>query len=84
MDQGIKKRTIVLDGRKTSVSLEDAFYLQLKELARRRDVSVGDLVKLAAMCNPASSLSSSVRLFLLDEIRGMSVERDTLDHSEAR
>ena len=69
MDSAIRKRSIVIGGRKTSVSLEDAFWFELKKLAHRRSASLAELVSLAAINNPASNLSSSVRLFLLDQVR---------------
>jgi predicted DNA-binding ribbon-helix-helix protein len=38
------KRTIMLDGRKTSVTLEDAFWAGLKEIAHFQRVSVSKLI----------------------------------------
>ena len=35
----VKKRSVVIVGHKTSVSLEDAFWKSLKEIARERDMS---------------------------------------------
>jgi len=69
MDTAIRKRSIVIGGRKTSISLEDAFWFELKEMARRRETSLAELVSFAAVNNPASNLSSSVRLFLFDQVR---------------
>ena len=54
MKSSVVKRSIVVGGHKTSVSLEDAFWRGLKEIAGRRDISVSDLV--------AAIDSESVRL----------------------
>jgi Ribbon-helix-helix domain len=40
----VVKRSIVLAGHKTSVSLEDAFWMGLKEIAGRRRMTLRDLV----------------------------------------
>ena len=38
------KRSVVIAGHKTSVSLEDAFWKALKEIAHERDMTSSDLV----------------------------------------
>ena len=44
MKSPIVKRSIVIAGHKTSVSLEDAFWEGLKEVAGKRHTSLSDLV----------------------------------------
>ena len=44
MQSKITKRSIILDGHKTSVSLEDVFWDMLKEIAKSRDIDVSALV----------------------------------------
>lgn len=64
------KRSIVVDGRKTSVSLEAPFWDRFKSLADRRKVTLSDLagdLKRARTGN----LSSSIRVFVLEEIARM-------------
>jgi predicted DNA-binding ribbon-helix-helix protein len=59
------KRSIVISGHKTSVSLEDVFWNCLKEIATERDVTLAELVaKIDANRNHAN-LSSAIRLFVL-------------------
>jgi predicted DNA-binding ribbon-helix-helix protein len=62
----IVKRSIVIAGHKTSVSLEDAFWQGLKEIARGRDLTVSDLVAAIDSKYAQSNLSSAIRLFVLD------------------
>ena len=44
MKSAVVKRSIVLGGHKTSVSLEDAFWRGLKQIARSRLMNVSTLV----------------------------------------
>jgi len=44
MRNGIRKRNVVISGRKTSVSVEDEFWRGLKEIAFARNIKLGILV----------------------------------------
>ena len=59
------KRSIVVAGHKTSVSLEDAFWKALKEIAGGRDVTLSDLVATIDAARQQRNLSSAIRLFVL-------------------
>lgn len=60
------KRSILLDGRKTSVSLEDPFFDFLAAEARRRGITFGALVAEIHASDPqAINLSSSLRIHAL-------------------
>ena len=61
----IIKRSIKVDGRKTSISLEDGFWSALKEIAAAQKTSVQKLVSKIAR-HKGRNLSSSIRLFVLD------------------
>lgn len=65
----VLKRSIVIKGHKTSVSLEDAFYAELRGIAARRGMTISDLVALIDVNRSAGNLSSALRLFVLEEIR---------------
>jgi predicted DNA-binding ribbon-helix-helix protein len=60
------KRSIVLAGHKTSVSLEDAFWRALKEIAGGRQITLSDLVSEIDSERQHGNLSSAIRLFVLD------------------
>lgn len=70
MKRTISKRSIVVDGRKTSVSLENGFWTALKEIAT---ASAKDLPELVQLINDErqndGSLSSAIRVFVLDHFR---------------
>ena len=63
------KRSIVIAGHKTSVSLEDAFWSALKEIAATRKIPLSDLVSTIDNERKHGNLSSAIRLFVLDHYR---------------
>jgi predicted DNA-binding ribbon-helix-helix protein len=65
MKSSIVKRSIVLAGHKTSVSLEDQFWATLKEIACERDVTLSDLITTIDVHRRHANLSSAIRLFVL-------------------
>ena len=65
------KRSIVIAGHKTSVSLEDAFWNGLKQIASSRDLTLSELVAAIDTERVHGNLSSALRLFVLDQFRGM-------------
>jgi predicted DNA-binding ribbon-helix-helix protein len=65
----VVKRSIVAAGHKTSVSLEDAFWDGLKEIARGRSITLSELVSAIDSERRHGNLSSSIRLFVLDFYR---------------
>ena len=69
MKSSVVKRSIVVAGHKTSVSLEDAFWKGLKEIAGGRDVTLSDLVAAIDSERQQGNLSSAIRLFVLDFYR---------------
>jgi len=69
MKSPVVKRSIVIAGHKTSVSLEDAFWKSLKEIAGGREVTLSDLVASIDSERRHGNLSSAIRLFVLDHYR---------------
>jgi predicted DNA-binding ribbon-helix-helix protein len=69
MKSPVVKRSIVVAGHKTSVSLEDAFWRGLKEIAGGRHVTLSDLVATIDSERRHGNLSSAIRLFVLDFYR---------------
>jgi len=63
------KRSIIVGGHKTSVSLEDDFWGALKEIALRHRVTLSDLVGSIDSQRQNGNLSSAVRLFVLNHYR---------------
>jgi predicted DNA-binding ribbon-helix-helix protein len=69
MKSPVVKRSIVIAGHKTSVSLEDAFWAGLKEIAAGKDMTLSDLVAAIDGGRGEGNLSSAIRLFVLDFYR---------------
>ena len=69
MKSSVVKRSIVVAGHKTSVSLEDAFWRGLKEIAGGRHITLSDLVAAIDSERQQGNLSSAIRLFVLDFYR---------------
>jgi predicted DNA-binding ribbon-helix-helix protein len=69
MNSAVIKRSIVIAGHKTSVSLEDAFWSGLKEIAGERDTTLSKLVAAIDADRRHTNLSSAIRLFVLDFYR---------------
>ena len=75
----VVKRSIVVAGHKTSVSLEDAFWKCLKEIAGERRLTLSDLVALIDSERQHGNLSSAIRLYVLDHYRKLRAEQATDD-----
>ena len=82
MKSPVSKRSIVIAGHKTSVSLEDEFWHSLKEIAGERGMTLAELVAAIDANREHANLSSAIRLFVLgvyrdqhrkDRTRGTSV-----------
>ena len=69
MKSPVIKRSIVIAGHKTSVSLEDAFWQGLKDIAAARDMTLSELVASIDTDRRHGNLSSGIRLFVLDHYR---------------
>ena len=76
MKSPVVKRSIVIAGHKTSVSLEDAFWKGLKDIAIVRQVTLSDLVASIDTERRHGNLSSAIRLFVLDHYRAQSGNAD--------
>jgi predicted DNA-binding ribbon-helix-helix protein len=71
----IIKRSIVISGHKTSVSLEDEFWARLKACAAAKQQTLSVYIGAIDVDREASNLSSTLRLHVLAQV---SAERDNL------
>ena len=69
MKSPVVKRSIVVAGPKTSVSLEEAFWNGMKEISSERDLTLSELVGEIDGHRQQGNLSSAIRLFVLDYFR---------------
>jgi predicted DNA-binding ribbon-helix-helix protein len=71
----VVKRSIVIAGHKTSVSLEEPFWSGLKEIAAKRDATLSEVVATIDRDRELANLSSAIRLFVLGFYRNRLAER---------
>jgi predicted DNA-binding ribbon-helix-helix protein len=75
MKSQVVKRSIVIGGHKTSVSLEDTFWNCLKEIAGERNATLSHLVATIDTERERGNLSSAIRLFVLGFYRNQMEEQ---------
>ena len=66
MKSPVVKRSIVVAGHKTRVSLEEAFWNGMKEISGLRNMTLSELVGEIDGARQQGNLSSAIRLFVLD------------------
>jgi predicted DNA-binding ribbon-helix-helix protein len=66
----IIKRSIKLNGKKTSISLEGQFWIGLREIARAENIPLYSLIERIETDRTSRNRSSSIRLFVLGHFRG--------------
>lgn len=64
----IKKFSVVIGGHKTSVSLEQAFWTELRRIAKARRLTMAALVGAVDARRHTRNLSSKLRLEVLDDL----------------
>ena len=79
MKSAVIKRSIVLAGHKTSVSLEDAFWAGLKEFSKSQNTTVSNLVTDIDLQRRNGNLSSAIRLFVLEQACAQRIPLTTND-----
>jgi predicted DNA-binding ribbon-helix-helix protein len=62
----VAKHSIVINGHKTSVSLEEAFWNGMKEISAQHGKTVSELITGIDSGKDRGNLSSAIRLFVLD------------------
>jgi predicted DNA-binding ribbon-helix-helix protein len=69
MKSSVVKRSIAIDGHRTSVSLEDPFWTDLKKIAHTQQMALSELVTKIDSTREQGNLSSAIRLFVLHHFR---------------
>ncbi len=77
MKSPVVKRSIVVAGHKTSVSLEEAFWSGMKEISSARHLTLSELVGEIDGNRQQGNLSSAIRLFVLDYFRSRAIVTPT-------
>lgn len=70
---GMTRHSIIINGHKTSVSLEETFWVILKEIATSKGAQVSDVIADIDAAREHNNLSSAIRVFVLDHVRRSAV-----------
>jgi predicted DNA-binding ribbon-helix-helix protein len=73
MKSSIVKRSVIIGGHKTSVSLEAAFWAGLKEIAEQRRVPLSGLLHDIDTGRDNANLSSAIRVYVFEHFRSSAV-----------
>ena len=65
---GLKKRSVDIDGHRTSVSIEAPFWDALRDIAVRKSTSINQLIATIDKTR-SGNLSSAIRVFVLRELQ---------------
>jgi predicted DNA-binding ribbon-helix-helix protein len=65
----VVKRSVVIAGHKTSISLEEPFWQSFKGIATDRKTTLSELVTAIDQKRRHGNLSSAIRLFVFDHYR---------------
>ena len=70
-----RKHSVLIAGHRTSLSIEEAFWQQLKAIAARRRISLNKLIEEIDRNRSAeaksANLSSTIRVFILEQLTGL-------------
>jgi predicted DNA-binding ribbon-helix-helix protein len=69
----ILKRSVVIGGHKTSVSLEKPFWDGLKEIAENRQTALSELLRSIDRERENANLSSAIRVFVFEHYRTLAL-----------
>lgn len=68
----MKKHSITIFGHATSITLEDAFWQELKTIAHDKDTSLAHLIEdIDSKRDPGQNLSSALRVYVLRHFRAL-------------
>jgi predicted DNA-binding ribbon-helix-helix protein len=72
----VKKRAVIINGRKTSITLEDQYWSELAAIAVRKNTSRPKIIThVAETRDHLDNLSRALRLYVLEEMRNMYPEK---------
>jgi predicted DNA-binding ribbon-helix-helix protein len=76
----VSKRSVVIHGHKTSISLEDQFWKGIKLSAANKNSSVATLVETIDHERGHSNLSSACRLYVLEQALAGELKKEEEPH----
>ena len=83
MDGGPKRRSVIVSGHRTSVSVETAFWDELVTIAKRRGLSINVLVS-EIDDDRLGSLSAAIRLYVIETVKSRASFRLLDQHGDEK
>ena len=80
-ESSVAKRSVVVGNHKTSVSIEDDFWISLKDIAATRRQTLSELLSEIDAGRQRGNLSSAVRLFVLAHYKKLETDRQQVARS---
>jgi predicted DNA-binding ribbon-helix-helix protein len=74
MKSAITKRSVVIGGHKTSVSLEEPFWNAVREIAGHQQMTVSSLLRQIDLERRNANLSSAIRVYVLESMRSQATD----------
>lgn len=65
----VTKRSVVIGGHKTSVSLEEPFWTEVRSIANAEQITVSSLLRRIDRERSNANLSSAIRVYVLEHVR---------------
>jgi predicted DNA-binding ribbon-helix-helix protein len=65
----VTKRSVVIGGHKTSVSLEEPFWSEVRAIAEAEQITVSNLLRRIDRERSNANLSSAIRVYVLEHVR---------------
>lgn len=78
MKSAVIKRSVIVNGRKTSISLENEFWDALRQVAKQSNVPLAKLLGEIDQSRTTINLSSAIRIFVLNLFRAQNSDRKPL------
>ena len=77
----VTKRSVVIGGHKTSVSLEEPFWTEVRAIAESEQITVSNLLRRIDRERTNANLSSAIRVYVLENVRNKlhRLQRDLAD-----
>ena len=81
MKSAITKRSVVIGGHKTSVSLEEPFWNAVREIAGHQQMTVSSLLRQIDLERHSANLSSAIRVYVLENMRSQAARAPHEPHA---
>lgn len=78
----VAKRSVVVNGRKTSVSIEEPFWRALRMIAKRQGKTISELISEIKSTREGANLSSTIRVYTLEYVLSLAQQPESSDPSE--